>query len=1315
MARLASIAVAGYYPLPEALVPRVAAMFTVDTDSHLSFLDPCAGEGAAMLGIVKHVTGYTDSADRGDLQDRVRLYGIEMEAGRHMAFERKVQTLLGWGASKYIVRGDAFAACIEPGKNRGVGMLYLNPPYDTDRVHGRLEERFLVRFAPMVREGGWLVFVVPAHALPASAATLAAQFEAVECFRFPEADYEAYKQVVLVARKSGPKLESDATIAARVRAFAAAPMDLPVLPEADEPSRYDLPAGTSYVPDGALRPSLADGFDVFEMKALDYTELLRAYQPWSSDRGAGASVLPRPGEDLLTRTYPVAVPPRPAHIAAGIAAGVFNGNRIVPDAEGSKAPPLLVKGVFNREFRTVEEKENKDGVVTGVVQVQQPKLSVTVLDLTTSTYHTLKPAVEATGSAKVGEFSTGDLIAQYGSGLLGALRARCPVLHDPARPEMVIALPSLDQPLYPAQEHATMACVKVLGGLDAPMSARQGLCVPLLGEIGSGKTRVAFATALACGARRILVLCPPHLLDGWREQIAKVYAKARVMVLSDVRDVQAFEAATDKGIVIALLSREAAKLGHGWVSGVAAGPKATTGSVCPKCGHDAPAVDHAKKRLRCSAVAFTADNDMAALLCDYGALLLRAWPDRLPVAKLFPGAGAARVREVFTERVAGSTPAAKARRAAEVAKLAADPRFEAIVWRLVEALEARSYSHEETGARTALRFLLLARNDAALTRAVIERIIVASLFDPREYGAGSNLREYGRGLLLAFAPGSPEQTAAIEWVRDATAGLVGSARLDLTRLELKVRDLLGLYHATSAHNELWAYQDWQTKPGRAEEGAKDDAPAGALRFKGFAAGNAELYLKCFDAIGAVSAFAAGPECGGELFQAVAEPYRYPLATYIARKCPNSFDFLIVDEGHEYSTDGSAQERAAHRLTGVGRPTMLLTGSVMNGYAESLFANWWACFRSFRREFKRSERQPFVDRYGYRKRFVQDADKITGEVVEYGSMSDRVERREKDLGNAPGVLPLFILKHLLRDAVTIHKTDLQVSIPKFTEIPLTIPTDNDQGMRHSAFMQDLLRQIKKDRYTKLAGKLWGAMSEAPSQLDRATLDTGNAKDGSYEAHYPDKLEDKTVAGRVVARAEGFLSAKVLPKEQVMLDTIAAELAEGRNVMVFTWHVELMPRLAMLLKRITPKVPVLDPSKVPTKTRIAWIEKNVVQTGARVLLTNPVCVQTGINNLVHFASIWWHENPMCNPIVKRQAEGRIDRIGQNLETRSYFPRYEDAGQMGLYELLMHKVGVSMAVDGLDAESALQAAGVGEAGAVTGFSIGKELYNRITQEGW
>src|SRR5690606_4744366 len=177
---------------------------------------------------------------------------------------------------------------------------------------------------------------------------------------------------------------------------------------------------------------------------------------------------------------------------------------------------LLVKGVFDKEYRTVEEKKDKDGEVTGVVQVQQPKLVTTVFDTVNHTYHTLKPDTKAKdGIPTVEEMSIADLLKHYGDSLMGVMEAQCPVMYDPRTDADTVPLPPSPRKLFSAQAHAVRAIVHLLGGPTASKAKRRGKAAILLGEIGSGKTTVSLISAKTIGAKRVLVMCPPHLLQSW--------------------------------------------------------------------------------------------------------------------------------------------------------------------------------------------------------------------------------------------------------------------------------------------------------------------------------------------------------------------------------------------------------------------------------------------------------------------------------------------------------------------------------------------------------------------------------------------------------------------------------------------------------------------------------------------------------------------------------------------------------------------------------------------------------------------------------
>lgn len=114
---------------------------------------------------------------------------------------------------------------------------------------------------------------------------------------------------------------------------------------------------------------------------------------------------------------------------------------------------------------------------------------------------------------------------------------------------------------------------------------------------------------------------------------------------------------------------------------------------------------------------------------------------------------------------------------------------------------------------------------------------------------------------------------------------------------------------------------------------------------------------------------------------------------------------------------------------------------------------------------------------------------------------------------------------------------------------------------------------------------------------------------------------------------------------------------------------------------------------------------------MLITNPTCVQTGLNNLVSLATAVWYENPDCKPIVYRQACGRLHRPGQTLPVRSVFPLYDHPLMAAGHRLLSHKVGVSLAVDGLDPDAVLEAAGVASEFSA-GLNVGHQLYRMLVE---
>ncbi|MDG4904813.1 hypothetical protein P9279_30625, partial [Mesorhizobium sp. WSM4962] len=71
------------------------------------------------------------------------------------------------------------------------------------------------------------------------------------------------------------------------------------------------------------------------------------------------------------------------------------------------------------------------------------------------------------------------------------------------------------------------------------------------------------------------------------------------------------------------------------------------------------------------------------------------------------------------------------------------------------------------------------------------------------------------------------------------------------------------------------------------------------------------------------------------------------------------------------------------------------------------------------------------------------EKETRKIVAYGSSSDRVELVTREVGDAPGVLPIFLPRFLLLRVVVVHKSELDKELPACREFVESIACDPDQ--------------------------------------------------------------------------------------------------------------------------------------------------------------------------------------------------------------------------------------------------------------------------------
>lgn len=1326
MARPESVALGGYYPTP----PRITKMIARLVDGRPAYektrgycgtyalVDPCAGDGQAITDLANE--WFADKA-RSD-RPNTHLYVAELEADRARHLKQSFGSTSSGSYARvgHVAHGDAF--CLDWGGKAEAHLLYLNPPYDFDRVHGRMEHRFLSRFTSILHPGtGILLFVVPHYALSASAEFIAREYEAVNCFRFPEPDYSAFKQVVLVARRRVRPLEAslaDTKLIARINAWAESTRKLPELTLFTAPVVAFAPNGKSDIP-------------YWRLNALDVESIYREARPWAMGSGDKTRAIHGLGFDTnitdVSVNFPVVMPLRPAHVAVALASGLINGREIVPDEPASGLPPLLAKGVFVREFRQVAERTNKDGDVTSVTMVQQPKLTVSILDLNQLAYYDLSNGNEpAANIPALADMNIADLLRHYGRALVRIMQEQCPPLHNPNDPDTQLILPALGLTPFTAQHHTIQSTLKLLAASQPPFVNENPFA---LGEVGTGKTLIALGLAYCLSpanipairsqlrsmghtqplptVRRVLVMCPPHLLKSWQNEVAKILPGTAVRILSSISDVNDVSDIGDDNLTIFLLSREMAKLGHAWEA-------ALYKNHCPRCGGKVKesADEIISQRICCTHRSRIPQNASAQLAVELATLCLFALDG--VGGQLVNGRALQKRAQKVSRLPSDHQAAAHVNRVLGNAPDYFQTPLGKLIARVVDRAEAAIGKEDYARAKRLLKYIfhmsLIAGHPGRDTAVAVmsARLYAAVPQDASLYGGAADVREWLQKLVLTMHPGSEVQTAVIEALSEYPPAVVrqkwGVVRRTAVRL---AKELAG-----------------ETTVGATDFSALYANPTGMVLSHSYDRQvhffTPEMAQLAVQVMLDNAEFTLSDPCGSPLYMAVPQPRRVPLASYIQKRHRNLFDMLVLDEAHEYAHDGSAQERSAHRLAGMGKIVVPLTGTSNNGYASSLFMNMWSLSPRFRHEFDRGDMMDFVNRYGYRKVQVEPDEATNAYIQEYGRLSDRTASEHdvklRKVGEAPGVSPLFVLRHLLPVAVTIHKTDLDIELPPMREIPCEVEAADGLLSTYHDLREKLMKAIMQDLRDGLglAGKLWGQMAQIPTYLDRAHADTGNADyEGArrYEIRYP-----ASVGGELVTAADPLPVDELTPKEEWLIETVAAELAEKRPCLILATNTRsgLAARLARLIGTEIGKkrVVILDPAKVSAVKRQEWIDRQIA-AGVQVMITNPKAVETGLNNLVYFSSALWYQNPNVSSIMYTQGNGRVHRPGQMAdEVRIYVPYYAGTTQEAQHMLLGHKVVASRQTDGLDITSALVAAGATDHDAIDAMSVGQAIYQMLLE---
>lgn len=175
---------AGFYPTDPAHCRAINKFLKFPEEGDALCLEPSIGDGTAILLATGKKNG-----------DNLHILGAELSEARAKESREKEgieDVVCGDFLRGITVSPSCFTFC------------FSNPPYEADASDGiRLEAKFLERITPLMKAGGIFVYVIPENQFlePGLFLKLYNRFEFLHVYRFHEAEYKKYHQIVLIGQK----------------------------------------------------------------------------------------------------------------------------------------------------------------------------------------------------------------------------------------------------------------------------------------------------------------------------------------------------------------------------------------------------------------------------------------------------------------------------------------------------------------------------------------------------------------------------------------------------------------------------------------------------------------------------------------------------------------------------------------------------------------------------------------------------------------------------------------------------------------------------------------------------------------------------------------------------------------------------------------------------------------------------------------------------------------------------------------------------------------------------------------------------------
>lgn len=544
-----------YYPTPPAVIELIENNLLwprVSPTKDIGICDPFAGKGEALaqLAILSGVKCTT--------------WGNELNVERAKAARKKLN---------HVLQGPAeFVGLVDP--SEGFSMLLYNPPYD--KVGGeRLESLYLGAAIRLLMPGGVLVAILPQQIVKdwRFTNTLTESCRVIAVRRFPEEEYERFKQIVIFAtrlenQRDYPYKEIQKireTVSCNIPRVMSKEFEIEVPITRGQPAMENTMPAPSYVI-GALA-----------------TETLLLGRQWIK------ATIPERDSNFI----PLEMPER-GHAAQLLAAGMLDGVEVDRN---------LLKGYSYKYLETnLKHKTNLRGERESYYETRERMASVIV-------------AMDSV-DGELAEYDSKKDIQKYQAFLskhldmlLAAVHNRYTPLYDGdfSKFEPVFGMIHSPGKLPGHEDHDGLLDKqkqKAAAIATHYLAGEKGAI--LVGDMGTGKTLVSQAIIALITTRltktgpdnrsKTVVVIPPHLKKKWKREIETCLREfgVKAFVCRSVTDVD--KAFAYPGMAFIILGQQVAKNNSPWQPHINWITKRerdddqqiveTKIMICPVCGHE---------------------------------------------------------------------------------------------------------------------------------------------------------------------------------------------------------------------------------------------------------------------------------------------------------------------------------------------------------------------------------------------------------------------------------------------------------------------------------------------------------------------------------------------------------------------------------------------------------------------------------------------------------------------------------------------------------------------------------------------------------